>query len=121
MKILGYKLKSVPIQKVELPKGAKVLAALDSNGEPTLFAAIDTDELVTENRTIYRVETGKQFNGAILSCPYIGSFSIANYGIVYHFFAGAALSELQEWAGTGGHCEIEVTKHGPAEYPFSMR
>jgi hypothetical protein len=86
-KILGYKLKSLACEYLELPKGATIVSVLDSYGEPTLFAYADMDERETEIRHIYMVETGRPVERKILQGEYLGSISIANYGIVYHFYA----------------------------------
>lgn len=93
-KILGYKLKNVPVEKVEVPLGAEIFAAMDVNGEPTVFAVINPDELRTEVRTVYRLTTGKPFDDKIAEKGYIGSFTVANYGIVYHFYVGGDPQEV---------------------------
>jgi hypothetical protein len=85
-KILGYKLKNVPIETIDLPKRATIVTALDVNGEPTLFALINVEEKETDERVIHRIETGKSQLDSIAQFVYIGSFAIANYGIVYHFY-----------------------------------
>lgn len=92
-KILGYKLKNVPVEKVEVPLGAEIFAAMDVNGEPTVFAIVNPDELRTETRTVYRLTTGKPFDDKLSEKGYIGSFTVANYGIVYHFYTGGDSQE----------------------------
>jgi hypothetical protein len=87
---MGYKLKNVPVEKIDMPYGSKIIAALDVNGEPTVFASIDPQELKMESRTVYRLTTGKPFNDKIVEKQYIGSFTVANYGIVYHYYADGA-------------------------------
>ena len=93
-KIQGYKLKNVPVDKVEVPLGAEIFSAMDVNGEPTVFAIIDPDEVRTETRTVYRITTGKPFDDKIVKKGYIGSFTVANYGIVYHFYTGGDLLDV---------------------------
>jgi hypothetical protein len=86
-KILGYRLKNVPFAKVVMPLGARVISAMDVNGEPTVFAVVDPGELKTEEKPVYRIETNKFYADQISDNRYIGSFAVANYGIVYHFYA----------------------------------
>lgn len=111
-KIVGFKLKNVPVEKVEMPVGARIIQAMDVNGEPTVFADIDGDQKLTELRTVYRVVTGKPVDPAVLGKVYIGSFLIANYGIVYHFYTGD--EHLPQEIAT----VIPVAKEGPPEHPF---
>lgn len=122
-KILGYILKNVPINKIELPVGSRIFAAMDVNGEPTVFADIDGEERVTEFQSVYRVVTGRPVDQDILSKVHIGSFMIINDGIVYHFFTGEetlglsfdlSLDAVQQAA------QQKAAKAGPPEYPFAV-
>ena len=89
-------MKGLPVEKVVMPVGAKILTAMDVNGEPTVFAVINQEEQKTVERTIYRITSGKPCDPDILKLPYIGSFSVANYGIVYHFFSRGVQPLLHE-------------------------
>lgn len=79
-----------------MPVNSDILVAMDVNGEPTLFAVIDPAELATEERTVYRVTSGKPFEPSIANNVYVGSFTVANYGIVYHYYAELVAPVLGE-------------------------
>lgn len=112
-KIQGYKLKNVPVERVEMPLGSRILVAMDVNGEPTIFADIDGEETLTEMVPIYRLVTGKPVEANILAKRYIGSFLIANYGIVYHFFTGGDPQELNF-----DFSLVQAAQAGPPERPL---
>lgn len=71
-----------------VPLGADVFSAQDVNGEPTVFAVIDSEEIATEPVRVVRITTGRPFSEDITAMKYIGTFSVANYGIVCHFYVG---------------------------------
>ena len=85
-KVQSYKLKNVPVEALMLPRGASIVTAMDVNGEPTLFAMVDGDEPEVTKRIIHRIQTGYPQADTVERFSYIGSFSIANYGVVYHFY-----------------------------------
>ena len=93
-KINTYIIKSLASETIDLPVGSVILTAQDLNGVPTLFVSIDIDEQKTEPRIVYMVETWKPVEAEILDKIKIGSFTIANYGKVYHFFAEPLKNEF---------------------------
>jgi hypothetical protein len=108
-KILGYKLKNLPLEKIELPVGSNIMNVMDVYGEPTLFADVDMHETQLEFRSIHRVTTGRPVEEEIVSKRYIGSISIANYGIVYHFYTGGDPKELVKSTSPIADLSIEVS------------
>jgi hypothetical protein len=132
-KICSYKLKNIPKEDVTIPAGAGILSAFDVNGEPTLFAVIDPAEKEVEVRTIYSFKTGTSYSNGLDCYRYIGSFSIANYGDVFHFYEDASklkcgMNEpcecvkplLQETPPITPEEVVAATSKGPKEYPFQI-
>jgi hypothetical protein len=124
-KIQGYKLNNLPVEKIKVPLGAEVFSALDVNGEPTVFAVIDPNEVATQEVTVYRVTTGKPFDDKISSKKYIGSFTIANYGIVYHFYVAHPANEVPivpvadlTWVAPDPEAEVGVEREPVTEEPL---
>ena len=85
-KIQEYKLKGLPVETVHMPLGAEILTAIEVNGEAVVFAIVDPDEPTAFGCTIYRIATGKSVDRAMLSKDHIGSFVVAGYMGVAHFF-----------------------------------
>jgi len=111
-KILPYKLNLLPVEKLQLPVGAQILTILDFNGEPTLFAVVDPEQVEKEERVVKMAATGKEFDLGGFS--HIGSFPVANYGIVYHFFGD--VPEEPETKAPVAEVEVRVEKTPPTDW-----
>lgn len=117
-KILSCKLKNLPLEKIELPIGSQIVGVMDVYGEPTLFYHFDMLETKNEVRTIYRVTTGKPVDDSVIDRDYIGSISIANYGIVYHFYTGGDPKEFSKDLGPVADVAIVAKTGGEGSDPL---
>ena len=74
------------MEKVTLPSGANVISVMDVYGQVTLFADADMAENKTKVIDVYMITTGKPISEDIISKRHVGSITVANYGVVHHFF-----------------------------------
>ena len=83
MRILKFKLESIGLQTIEMPRGAQILDVQVQRNEAQLWALCDESTL-TENRHIAIYMTGQ----ALLNDPgrYIATFQMNDGELVFHAF-----------------------------------
>lgn len=86
--ILKYPLKLQRVQKVEMPKGARIIYVAAQFEIPCLWAIVDISE-PPEERMIGMVVTGAHFASDELKVEqYLGSFQLQGGKFVEHVFEG---------------------------------
>ena len=74
-------------QLITMPVNADVLCVQVQNGNPCIWAIVDTDYEVV-NYEVYTYGTGHEWSD--LGCDYIGTYQLDGGSLVFHVFAGAA-------------------------------
>ncbi len=70
---------------VEMPRGATVLSVQMQNGNPCLWAMVDTDVVLTDTREFVCFGTGHKINEEY-ALHFIGTTQIEAVSLVFHFF-----------------------------------
>lgn len=84
--IWKYVLDGIVMQKVQMPKGARILAVAAQFEKPCLWAAVDPTAAM-EDRTICMAATGHSFAAeADTELEYIGTYQLAGGTFVGHVF-----------------------------------
>ncbi len=81
--IWKFNLQTIDKQEVQMPVGAEILTVQIQNGEPCLWARIDTEQL-TEARQIAIHGTGHVLPDT--TRKYIGTYQMANATLIFHVF-----------------------------------
>lgn len=81
--IYKYKLKTIDIQTINLPEGAKILTVQTQNGEPCLWAEVESDN-PSSPRTIATHGTGHTIPKE--TGRYIATYKMAGDSLVFHVF-----------------------------------
>jgi hypothetical protein len=84
--IYKYPIKAADEQSVQLPKGAKILCVQTQNGQPWLWAEVDT-QVESVPFEIKVRGTGHPFDGS--EGVYIGTFQLSGGALVFHVFEAA--------------------------------
>lgn len=83
-KIYKYPLLIVDEQEVEMPMGSGIMSVQMQNGQPCLWALVDTDN-TPEKRKIFIRGTGHPADGM---GRYISTFQMKGGELVFHAFEG---------------------------------
>ncbi len=84
--IYKYNLKVTDVQHIQLPAGAKILCVQVQDGEPHLWAEVDTDA-PPEMRTIEIFGTGHPIPQEMgQDRRYISTFQMKNGSLVFHAY-----------------------------------
>ena len=89
--VYKYQLRGSNRTIVEMPKGAKILHVANQDGNPVLWARVDTERKI-EERTILLVGTGWPISDVgvdplkVDPWYYIGTFMSHNSSLVWHVF-----------------------------------
>jgi len=78
-----FNLQAIDKQEIQIPVGAELLTVQLQNGEPCLWARVDTDQLV-ETRQIEIHGTGHELPDT--TRKYIGTYQMANDTLIFHVF-----------------------------------
>lgn len=84
MKIYKYQLKVIDKQVVLMPFGAEIFCVQMQNGHPTIWAAVDEMNSLTQ-RTIAIAGTGHEL-GETAKGKYIGTVQMDGGSLVWHVF-----------------------------------
>lgn len=90
--IYKYPLTITDVNRIELPKGAKILCIQTQNDNPYLWALVDKYESEKETHFIETLGTGHPINEG--ERQYIGTYQLRNGALVFHVFLLA--DQLQE-------------------------
>lgn len=84
--IWKYVLDTTDTQTIEMPSGAKVLTVQVQNGEPCIWALVNTDNKI-EERTFRIYGTGHHMDYKYVDKEtYIGSYQLSGGLLVFHLF-----------------------------------
>ena len=86
MTIWKYSLDITGVQKVLMPRGARLLCVQMQYGDPKLWALVDPN-MASEERTILTFGTGHPVPR--ITGPYVGTYQ-TDGGLVFHVFEEAA-------------------------------
>ncbi len=81
--IWKFNLQTIDKQEIKVPIGAELLTVQIQNGEPCLWARVDTDEMI-EVRQIAIHGTGHELPDT--TRKYIGTYQMANGTLIFHVF-----------------------------------
>jgi len=81
--IWKFNLQTIDKQEVLMPVGAEILTVQIQNGEPCLWARVDTEQRV-EMRRIAIHGTGHELPDT--TGKYIGTYQMANATLIFHVF-----------------------------------
>lgn len=85
--IWKYKLEMKDRQELKLPRGAKLLSAIDQRGKVVLYALVDPDPKVPKMvRIIKMFGTGNQCDFADFQGTFLGTVKLVSGGFVIHVF-----------------------------------
>lgn len=70
---------------VEMPTGARILTVQVQNGEPFIWAQVETTAPY-EPRGFRVVGTGHPMSDAEMGMPYVGTFQLEGGALVFHLF-----------------------------------
>lgn len=81
--IYKYKLENTDLQTIEMPKFAKILCVQIQNGEPHIWAEVESTNPITK-KSIAIIGTGhpRPFN----PMTYIGSYQLYDGQLVFHVY-----------------------------------
>jgi len=86
-KIFKYPIAKVDRQELVLPKGARILSAINQSEEIMLYALVDP-EADHEERSIYIQGTGWEAADDILEkLQFVGTVELQSGALVFHVFA----------------------------------
>lgn len=85
--VYKYPLPMIDEVHVDMPRGARVLKVGVQNGEPFVWALVDTEAPMSPLRFSIR-GTGHDCS-AVLSMKYLDTIMLANDMLVFHVFMGA--------------------------------
>lgn len=71
---------------LDMPAGAKVLSVQVQNGEPHLWALVETDGVMHERRTFHLYGTGNPLPRDVGSFVFVGTFQLRGGALVFHLF-----------------------------------
>ena len=81
--IWKFALQTIDKQKIKMPVGAELLTVQVQNGEPCLWARVDTEEPI-EPRQIAIHGTGHELPDS--TRKYIGTYQMAGDTLIFHVF-----------------------------------
>ena len=81
--IWKFNLQTIDKQVIEMPVGAELLTVQIQNGEPCLWARVDTNEML-EQRQIAIHGTGQELPDT--TRKYIGTYQMVGGRLIFHVF-----------------------------------
>jgi len=73
------------VQKISVPKGAKILCVQNQFGTPCVWAVVDPNEKRKEDITVHTFGTGHPIENYSPG-GYIGTYQLQDGGLVFHVF-----------------------------------
>ena len=68
--------------EMSMPRGAKILSVGVQNGEPFMWAAVETDNM-SQRKYFRTAGTGHEIKGIL---KFVGTFHLEDLGLVFHVF-----------------------------------
>lgn len=85
--IWKYPIEARDEEAVSMAKGARILTVQVQAGKPCLWAMVNPNAPMLEERKIYTYGTGHPIDKDPETLEYIGTYQLTGLGLVFHVFA----------------------------------
>jgi hypothetical protein len=86
--IWKYVLKLTDFQEISMPLGAKVLSAMEQDGQICIWCLVDSSCLGRESCPIWIPDTGTPITNAVSQGRFVSSVSLEDGQTISHVFVG---------------------------------